>query len=66
MARNDPPLKIRMPTDLKETLQESSKANGRSMNSEILHRLKQTLQPSPTTHDSELLEAIRALLGRHR
>lgn len=39
MSREDPQLRIRLPIDLKEKVEDSAKANGRSMNAEIVQRL---------------------------
>jgi hypothetical protein len=39
MTRADPQMKIRMPPDLHERIAAEAKASGRSMNSEIVHRL---------------------------
>ncbi|MNH20148.1 Arc-like DNA binding domain protein [compost metagenome] len=39
MSREDPQLRIRLPIELKEKVDESAKANGRSMNAEIVQRL---------------------------
>lgn len=43
MARTDPPFKIRMPAELKERVQEAARFNDRSMNAEILHRIRESL-----------------------
>lgn len=39
MSREDPQLRIRLPIELKEKIEESSKENNRSMNAEIVQRL---------------------------
>lgn len=39
MSREDPQLRIRLPIELKEKIEYSAKANGRSMNAEIVQRL---------------------------
>lgn len=39
MSREDPQLRIRLPAELKQKIEDSSKANGRSMNAEIVKRL---------------------------
>lgn len=41
--RTDEQLLIRMPKDMKKRIQRSAMLNGRSMNGEILYRLKQSL-----------------------
>ncbi|WP_241575029.1 Arc family DNA-binding protein [Rosenbergiella nectarea] len=42
MSREDPQLRIRLPTDLKEKIEKSAKQNSRSMNSEIVNRIEST------------------------
>ncbi|HGW3550452.1 TPA: Arc family DNA-binding protein [Klebsiella pneumoniae] len=39
MSREDPQLRIRLPVGLKEKIEDSAKANKRSMNAEIVQRL---------------------------
>ncbi|PHZ21552.1 Arc family DNA-binding protein [Yersinia massiliensis] len=39
MSREDPQLRIRLPIELKEKIEESAKGNNRSMNAEIVQRL---------------------------
>lgn len=39
MSREDPQLRIRLPVELKEKIEDSAKANTRSMNAEIVQRL---------------------------
>ena len=41
----DPQLKIRIPEDLKETIEKSAEKNGRSRVAEILYRLRKSLKP---------------------
>lgn len=42
------PFGVRMPADLKKALEKESKINGRSLNSEVVDRLKRSLeQPAP-------------------
>ncbi|AVQ89837.1 Arc family DNA-binding protein, partial [Citrobacter freundii] len=36
MSREDPQLRIRLPIELKEKIEETAKANNRSMNAEIV------------------------------
>lgn len=40
MSREDPQLRIRLPIELKEKIEDVSKANARSMNAEIVYRLE--------------------------
>ncbi len=42
MSREDPQLRIRLPIELKEKIEEASRANNRSMNAEIVQRLDST------------------------
>lgn len=44
-VRDIAPYGIRMPSDLKERLQERAKKNGRSLNSEIVHILEDYITP---------------------
>lgn len=39
-----PPTSVRLPDDLKKVLKRAAQANSRSLNNEILHRLKLSLQ----------------------
>ncbi|SEQ19516.1 Arc family DNA-binding protein [Giesbergeria anulus] len=43
MSREDPQMKIRLPAELKDHIEASAKQLGRSMNSEIVARLKATI-----------------------
>ncbi len=43
MAREDPLFRLRMPEDLKATLQQAAKRNHRSLNAEIVARLESTV-----------------------
>ena len=43
MTREDPQMKLRMPAELRDHIAELAKANGRSMNAEIVARLEQTI-----------------------
>lgn len=42
MSREDPQMKIRLPADLKDSIEAAAKELGRSMNAEIVARLKST------------------------
>ncbi len=52
MKQTDPQYKLRLPQDLKSLIEEAAKANGRSMNAEIVVRLEQSFGTEPQTHDS--------------
>lgn len=60
MSREDPQLRIRLPIELKEKIEDAAKGNNRSLNAEIVFRLDASflneLQPD------ELLSAEDALL----
>lgn len=47
MSRDDPQMKIRLPAELKRCIEESSTANNRTMNSEIVARLLDSFVPQP-------------------
>ncbi|EDZ5087522.1 Arc family DNA-binding protein, partial [Salmonella enterica] len=44
MSREDPQMKVRLPADLKEKLEVAAKENKRSMNAEVVHRLKESFE----------------------
>ncbi len=43
MAKNDPEFRLRLPADLKAAIEQLAKDNDRSINSEIVARLKESL-----------------------
>ncbi|AWS96461.1 Arc family DNA-binding protein [Citrobacter freundii] len=60
MSREDPQLRIRLPIELKEKIEEAAKSNNRSMNAEIVQRLDASfLSEMPV---DELVSAEEALL----
>lgn len=59
MSREDPQLRIRLPVELKEKIEESAKSNGRSMNAEIVQRLESSIL-SEISHD-KLISAQDAI-----
>lgn len=59
MSREDPQLRIRLPIELKEKIEESAKANNRSMNAEIVQRLDISFFNETTT--DELISAKEAI-----
>lgn len=61
MSRIDAQLKIRLPEDLKARIEEAAKANGRSMNAEIVARLEASLQHTPQDEVSLMQELLQAL-----
>ncbi|MGC0154850.1 Arc family DNA-binding protein [Chromobacterium vaccinii] len=44
MARTDPQVNMRMPAELKDSLQQAALANGRSLNAEIVQRLDESFK----------------------
>lgn len=60
-----PPFGLRMQPALKAGLEESAKANARSLNAEIVARLQQSLdeRPAQSSNDSYALSAIERLEG---
>lgn len=56
MSREDPQMKLRIPAELKQLIEDAAKANGRSMNAEIVARLEATFQQV-----SEISQAIQSL-----
>ncbi|WFQ80290.1 Arc family DNA-binding protein [Xenorhabdus sp. SF857] len=59
MSREDPQLRIRLPIELKEKIEETAKANSRSMNAEIVQRLDVSFLNEPPTE--ELISAKDAV-----
>lgn len=59
MKQTDPQFKLRLPTDLKQLVEEAAKANNRSMNAEIVARLQDSftlsMQNAPEPRKVELL-----------
>lgn len=62
MSRTDPPLRIRLPQNLKEQVQALAAENHRSMNAEIVARLERTVQEDGEAPKKGLkyLEAAKA------
>ena len=44
MTRTDPQMKLRIPADLKDRVEQAAQASGRSMNAEILQRLSESFE----------------------
>lgn len=51
MAREDPQMKLRLPVDLKNRIEEASKNSGRTLNAEIVSRLQSTFKPEQVKLD---------------
>lgn len=60
MSREDPQLRIRLPVELKEKIEDAAKSNARSMNAEIVQRLDVSFFNEPPT--DELISAKDAVL----
>ncbi|WP_105634336.1 Arc family DNA-binding protein [Cronobacter dublinensis] len=59
MSREDPQLRIRLPIELKEKIEEIAKANNRSMNAEIVQRLASSFLAEVS--DDEVLSVEEAI-----
>ncbi|HBK3068279.1 Arc family DNA-binding protein [Citrobacter freundii] len=59
MSREDPQLRIRLPIELKEKIEETAKANNRSMNAEIVKRLDSSFMSEIS--EDEVISAKDAL-----
>lgn len=59
MSREDPQLRIRLPIELKEKIEEAAKANNRSMNAEIVKRLDSSFMSEIS--EDEVISAKDAL-----
>ena len=49
VSRMDPQLKIRLPRPLKIKVEASARANGRSLNAEIVHLIQRAISEAPDT-----------------
>lgn len=59
MSREDPQLRIRLPVELKEKIEEVSKTNARSMNAEIVQRLEASF--AEEIYENEVISAQEAI-----
>lgn len=59
--RSIAPMGVRIPDDLKEQIQAKAKANGRSMNAEIVHILEESVSGVGRHLDSDSEKKIEAL-----
>lgn len=57
MARDDPMMRFRAPTELKTRIEEAASKNGRSLNAEIVHRLEESFEMMPAGGVSALYDA---------
>lgn len=60
MSRDIVPLGLRMPPEVKEQIEAAAKANGRSMNAEIVARLQASFEASQRSDAVSLEEIIGA------
>lgn len=51
MSRNDPQMKLRLPLEIKNEIEEISRLTGRSMNAEIVRRLEWVLRGGKAYYD---------------
>ena len=58
MARNEPQVNLRMPQELKATLELSAKASNRSLTAEIIARLERSFETERFGLRGDLLEAM--------
>lgn len=49
MARSDPQLNFRIPSELRDKLEAAAKENNRSLTGELIARLEQSLDPTAAT-----------------
>ena len=54
MSREDPQMKIRLPADLKNSVEAAAKARGRTMNAEVVARLQASFQSTVDLEDSAI------------
>lgn len=57
-TRTDPQFKLRYSLGLKEKIEESARANGRTINAEIIHRLESTFTERAVVADPVAQEAL--------
>jgi hypothetical protein len=60
MSRLDPQMSIRLPGDLKPRLVEAARANGRTINAEIVNRLERSFAAGQTSGLND--DAVTAIL----
>ncbi len=64
MTRDINPFGLRMPTDLRETVAREARLNGRSLNAEIITRLRASMDPPPRNPGSRAtMQSRDAALG---
>lgn len=64
MARTDPQLNIRIPSDLKDRLEEAATASGRSVTAELIHRIEESLHGDELTSTHVPASQLKQILDR--
>jgi ABC-type taurine transport system ATPase subunit len=59
-VRDIAPFGVRMPSDLKEMLEREAKINNRSLNSEVIDRLKKSLERQTTAGNTNYVASASA------
>lgn len=65
MSREDPQLRIRLPIELKEKIEKTSKINNRSMNAEIVSILSEFISREDQYRNSMVVVLGRDLMNKH-
>lgn len=60
-----PPFGLRLQQDLKDALEQAAKAQGRSLNAEIVNRLQKSMSLTDTDMDQAAVRAVEALATEH-
>ena len=64
MARTDPQLNIRIPSELKDRLEEAATASGRSVTAELIHRIEVSLRADEITSTHVPASQLKQILDR--
>lgn len=59
MARNDPQMNLRVPVELKESIEKAAFENGRTITAEAIHRLEKSFKAA--SESTSLTERVDAL-----
>lgn len=62
MARRDPMIHLRVSEELKDSLEREAKANGRSLNSEVVTRIESSFNPSLVEPGKTEIDINKALV----
>jgi len=65
MARGEPQIKFRFPVDVHQSISSAAESNGRSMNAEIVSRIRKSLENDPVNRNEDLRDkfAMAAISG---